>query len=310
MSADRSMPVASPETGYYGLPVLKKPVWTWEVPTYFFVGGIAGPAAIIGAASGAGRNRYARSTLTRDAHLIAALGGLASAGLLTADLGRPERFLHMLRVFKPQSPMSMGSWILLAFSSSSAATAVANAIAVDTDGGVAALVIDGSSMVTSVLGAVTGSLLATYTGVLIGSTAIPVWNANARLLPVHFGVAGFGSAASLLELLGHDDPALHRLAMVAAAIETAIFATLESDDTAALQPLKTGRSGAGIRLGGLLSGPVPLAIRLLGGRSRAWRRVAAVATLAGSLMSRLAWIDAGRASADDPRVPLRLPESR
>jgi hypothetical protein len=143
--------------------------------------------------------------------------------------------------------------------------------------------------------------------VLIGSTAIPVWNANARLLPLHFGAAGLGSAASLLELLGHDDASLNQLALAAAAIETAIFASLEVDADPRLAPLKTGASGLGIRLGGLLTGPVPLALRLLGGKSRRWRRAAAVSSLAGSLMSRLAWMAAGRASASDPRVPLDLP---
>ena len=110
------MNIASPENGYYGQPMLKKPVWTWEVPTYFFVGGLAGPAAIIAAV--ADRND-GRDALARDAHWIAAGGGLASAALLTTDLGRPERFFNMLRVFKPRSPMSVGSWLLMAFSKKS-----------------------------------------------------------------------------------------------------------------------------------------------------------------------------------------------
>jgi hypothetical protein len=293
------MKTATPETGYYGLPVLKKPVWTWQVPTYFFVGGIAGPAAIVAA--------VANGTLARDAHWIAAGGGLASAALLITDLGRPERFFNMLRVFKPQSPMSVGSWILMAFSSTSAASAMAGAIAERTDSRLPVRWLDGSKLATSTLGAVAGSVLATYAGVLIGSTAIPVWNANARLLPLHFGAAGLGSAASLLELLGHDDASLNQLALAAAAIETAILASLEVDVDPRLVPLKTGASGLGIRLGGLLTGPVPLALRLLGGKSRRWRRAAAVSSLAGSLMSRLAWMAAGRASASDPRVPLDLP---
>jgi len=295
------MNIASPETGYYGLPVLKKPVWTWEVPAYFFVGGVAGPAAIIAAVADR------RGTLARDAHWIAAGGGLASAALLITDLGRPERFFNMLRVFKPQSPMSMGSWILMAFSTTSAASAMAGAIAERVDSRLPVRLIDGSKLATSTLGAVAGSVLATYTGVLIGSTAIPVWNANARLLPLHFGAAGLGSAASLLELVGHDDAPLNQLALAAAAVETAIFANLARDPNPKLAPLKTGDSGLAIWLAGLLTGPLPLALRLLGGKSRRWRRVAAVSSLAGSLMSRFAWMAAGRASAQDPRVPLDLP---
>src|SRR3954452_20447319 len=103
---------------YYAAPLLKAPVWTWEVPLYFFVGGAAGGAAIIGSlAEWTGTD----GTLARDARWTAAAGGPLSAALLTADLGRPERFLNMLRVFKPQSAMSVGSWTLTAFSAASAA---------------------------------------------------------------------------------------------------------------------------------------------------------------------------------------------
>src|SRR6185436_9246973 len=103
---------------YYGLPILKKPVWTWEVPVYFFVGGAAGAAAMIGAAAQlAGGNER----LVRDARRVAAIGANLSAPLLIADLGRPERFLNMLRVFKPQSPMSVGAWAPAVFGAGSTA---------------------------------------------------------------------------------------------------------------------------------------------------------------------------------------------
>src|SRR5947208_11215073 len=106
-------PVASPETGYYGIPLLKEPAWTWEIPLYFFVGGAAGAAAVVGAiASYTGADRR----LVRDARWIAAAGSVLSPALLISDLGRPERFLNMMRVFKPQSAMSMGVWTLVGFS--------------------------------------------------------------------------------------------------------------------------------------------------------------------------------------------------
>src|SRR5215467_16111371 len=90
-------PVASPETGYYGIPLLKEPAWTWEIPLYFFVGGAAGAAAAVAAiANYTGADRK----LVRDARWIAAAGSIISPALLIADLGRPARFLAMLRVFK------------------------------------------------------------------------------------------------------------------------------------------------------------------------------------------------------------------
>ena len=112
----------SAEPGYYGQELLKAPVWTWEVPAYFFVGGAAGAAALIAAVA---RRTGASDALVRDARWIAAAGGALSPPLLISDLGRPERFLNMLRVFKLRSPMSVGAWTLVAFSNASAASAFA-----------------------------------------------------------------------------------------------------------------------------------------------------------------------------------------
>jgi formate-dependent nitrite reductase membrane component NrfD len=270
---------------YYDVPLLKPPVWTWEVPLYFFVGGAAGAAAIIGSVA-----EWTRTdgTLARDAKWIAAAGGPLSAALLTADLGRPERFVNMLRVFKPHSAMSVGSWTLTAFSASSTAAlapAIADLPAVRT----AATLASGTS-------AVLGAGMLTYTGVLIGATAIPVWHDNVRLLPIHFAASGVASAAAILTLMGHDEPALNDLALGAAAVETLIGASIETRREPALAPLREGPSGWVIRVGGVLSGPVPLLMRAAT-RRRNWRTLASVAALAGSLLTRLGWIAAGRASA-------------
>lgn len=281
--------------GYYGLPMLKAPVWTWEVPTYFFVGGAAGASAVIGAV--ARRIGSGSSSLVRDARWIAAVGGAASAPLLISDLGRPERFLNMLRVFKMRSPMSVGAWTLAAFSSTAAAAAVADMIQRASQGRIPVKLVGDAAEIMS---AATGLVLSTYTGVLIGATAIPVWSRHVQLLPIHFGASGIGSAASLLELLGHRNPALNRIALGAALVETAIGLGIESRHDPALESLTTGRSGLVTRMGGLLSGPVPLALRVLGRRSRAARRAAALSTIVGSMLTRAGWLDAGRESARRP----------
>jgi formate-dependent nitrite reductase membrane component NrfD len=270
---------------YYDVPLLKPPVWTWEVPLYFFVGGAAGAAAIIGSvADWTGTD----GTLARDAKWIAAAGGPLSAALLTADLGRPERFVNMLRVFKPHSAMSVGSWTLTAFSASSTA-ALAPAVTTLPAARTAATIAAGTS-------AALGAGMLTYTGVLIGATAIPVWNDNVRLLPIHFAASGIASAAALLTLMGHDEPPLNDLAMGAAAVETLIGASIETRQDRALAPLREGASGWIIRAGGILSGPVPMLLRAAT-RQRSWRTVASIAALAGSLLTRVGWIAAGRASA-------------
>jgi formate-dependent nitrite reductase membrane component NrfD len=276
---------------YHGLPLLKQPVWTWEIPAYFFVGGAAGGAAVIAAAA---RMAGGRSDLVRDARWVAAAGGAISPALLIADLGRPERFLNMLRVFKPQSPMSVGAWTLVAFSNSAASAAFADAIDRASGGRIPVRMLGNAA---EALGAATGLVLSTYTGVLIGATAIPAWSSNVRLLPIHFGASGIASAAALLELMGHDDPALNALGAGAAAVETLIGAGIELGDGDGVAPLKDGVTGTITRVGGVLSGPVPLALRLLGGRSTTARRAAAISTIAGSLLTRMAWLAAGRESA-------------
>ena len=97
--------------GYYGEPVVRPPVWTWEIPVYFFVGGLAGMAAVIAVAG----LIFHRPEIARPAMWLAGIGAVLSPILLVLDLGRPRLFLNMLRIFKPQSPMSVGAWILSAF---------------------------------------------------------------------------------------------------------------------------------------------------------------------------------------------------
>jgi formate-dependent nitrite reductase membrane component NrfD len=291
-------PTASPAEGYYGLPLLKEPTWTWEVPLYFFVGGAAGASAVLAAAA---QLTGGDDDLIRDARWIAAGGAALSAPLLIADLGRPERFLNMLRIFKPQSPMSVGAWTLTLFGAASSAAALAGLLSrsrpVRLAGNLAAL---GS--------AAAGLVMMTYTGVLLGVTSIPAWSENVTLLPGHFGASGLASAVSLLELRGHEEKALNALGVAAALFELAVGFTLEARRDLATEPLRHGTTGATIRLGGWFSAPIPLALRLLGLRSKKARRAAAAATLIGSLLTRFAWVEAGHASAKDPRVPLGLTE--
>ena len=244
---------------YYDLPLLKPPVWTWEVPTYFFIGGAAGAAAVVAAAA---QIADADETLVRDARWIAAIGANLSTPLLIADLGRPERFLNMLRVFKPQSPMSVGAWTVAVFGGASTA----------------AVIVPWKPLrdLFAGLSALSGLAMATYTGVLLGATANPLWKEHVRMLPAHFAASGLGSAVSLLELRGHKDTALNILGIAASVYETGADIAIEE---------KTHL----LHLAGALAGPVPFVLRLFGKR-----KAAAVATLAGSLITRFAWVEAGK----------------
>lgn len=298
-------PKATPETGYYGIPLLKEPQWTWEVPLYLFVGGAAGASSVVASAA---RWLTDDPELIRDARWLAAAGGMISPVLLIADLGRPSRFLNMMRVFKLQSPMNVGAWTLAAFSSFAGAAAFANMARQRFDNALPVRIVEDAA---GMLASATGVVLSTYTGVLIGATAIPVWNDNVVTLPHHFAASGVNSAVSLLELLGHDDSrALNLLGIAASSYEVYEGIDLESRRTRVNEPVHKGLSGAIVRAGGVLSGPVPLALRaasLFTGNKK-YRRAAAWASIAGSLLTRFGWIQAGHASAKDHRIPLELPE--
>ena len=282
--------------GYYGQPVVKPPVWTWEVPLYFFMGGLAGMSAVIASAA----VLFHHTDLARAAMWLAAIAGaVLSPVLLIMDLGRPRLFLNMLRVFKHRSAMSMGAWILSLFG----ACAVPGLIALELHAHqtftgpldqllrlAVGLFIFGS--------AIFGTLLATYTGVLIGATAIPAWFSHRTLLPIHFGTAGLGSAAGLLELLGHRIAALNFLGYYAAGVESALLIWLSLDKQgAANRAIHEHGSGWLIRIGEVLNGPLAIVLRLFG-----LIPFAALSFLIGALVSRFGWIWVGKISGSDPEA--------
>ncbi len=307
--AGAPFPRASPETGYYGIHLLKEPQWTQEIPLYFFTGGAAGTSAVIAAmADWLGND----PGLARSARWLAFGGAVASSALLISDLGRPSRFLNMLRVFKIQSPMSVGAWTLAAFGGAATASLFAKAAEERFGERFPVRVIGNFSQFFSAL---FGLPFHNYTGVLIGATAIPVWNRNISTLPIHFGMSGVQAGVSLLELMGHSQSrALNMLGIASALGESWEGWHLENRHETALRPLKRGPSGWVTRTGGVMSGPLPLILRLLASRSSArWspalRRWAAVCGVAGSLLTRYGWMAAGRSSARDWRLPLEAPET-
>jgi Polysulphide reductase, NrfD len=269
--------------GYHGEAVVRPPVWTWEIPIYLFIGGLGGMSPTIACAALVSH----QAELARMAMLLAAVAAIVSPILLILDLGRPSRFINMLRVFKHQSAMSVGVWILTVFSP----CAVGGFLALEFN-------ISLFAWLFVFAAAFFGLGLATYTGVLLGATAIPVWNLHHRLLPMHFGAAGLGSAAAVLELLGHRIRQLNALGIAVAALETAFWIWLElhrhgKADRAAHE----GGSGWGIRLAELFTGPTSLVLRLLGAVP-----LAAISFVLGALISRFAWMAAGRASGRDPEA--------
>jgi hypothetical protein len=305
--AGSPMPLASPETGYYGYPLLKEPQWTPLIPPYFSVGGAAGALGVIGALADVVGDD---ADLARTARWMA-LGGAALSGtLLIVDLGRPSRFLNMLRVFKPQSAMSMGSWVLTAFSASAGLASFSDALRYFLGPGDLERI---AGIVGRTGSALFGMPFHNYTGVLIGATAIPVWNSHIRALPREFGMSGLQSAVSILELAGYESrTSLNLLGLLSSGMETTELARELPSNKPANKPLRSGSSGALVMAAAVLSGPLPFALRIASAfagkeRGRQLRRAAAWSGVLGSLCLRYGWVKAGAQSARDWRLPLQIP---
>jgi formate-dependent nitrite reductase membrane component NrfD len=281
---------------YYGRPILKQPTWkTPDVPLYLFLGGMSGASALL--AEGAALRGL--PALEKIARAGAASGAGLGTVFLVHDLGRPERFLKMLRVFKPTSPLSVGSFILAPF-----ATFASGAWGSQLTGWFPRL-----GRLAGVGAAAFGPPLATYTGALFANTAVPVWHEAHRELPFVFGGSGAAAAGGVAMALAppaETGPAV-RMAVAGAALELGAGQAMEHRLGMLGEPYRQGLSGR------LTSAARALTLGAVGftiaGRRRPWlRRVAGASYAAGSLTLRFAVFEAGRASAADPKytvVPQR-----
>ncbi|HVR96584.1 MAG TPA: NrfD/PsrC family molybdoenzyme membrane anchor subunit [Thermoanaerobaculia bacterium] len=296
------VPSKSYEAGdptYYDRPVLKETVWIWAVPAYFYVGGTAGAAAVLGGAAQVLGGEEMRGLVHR-CRWIAAAGGAVSTVLLIYDLGRPERFLNMLRVFRPTSPMSVGSWVLAAAASCTAGSAVLSR----REG-----FLGGLGDLAGLSAALLGMPLAGYTAVLVSNTAVPLWQSARRSLPPLFVASSISGAASLfgllpLELTPRERKVVDRFGTLGKAVDLAAMAAVEHEAGQVEQvakPLREGLSGTLWKAAGALTA-ASLALSLLPGRSKAKRRAAGVLGTAGAVALRFAVFHAGKASARDPRA--------
>ena len=276
------------ERSYYGDAVLAEPVWTWEIPMYFFTGGLAGASAGLAvAAEAAGNEKLARRAW------INALAGIGISPLfLISDLGRPARFLNMLRMFKVTSPMSVGSWIL-----SVSGTATGLAAANELLG-----IFPRASRVAKVVAGAFGMPLSTYTATLISNTAVPAWHEARKELPFLFGAgaaATAGAAAAMVTDPKHAGPA-RRLAVGGAAVEVVTAQVMEhrlGDLGAAYHADSPHRFS---RIANVLTATGG-ALLATAGRRRAPAIAGGALILAGALSERWAVFKAGIVSAGDPK---------
>ena len=280
---------------YYGRPVIKEPVWQPEIPWYFWTGGIAGASSVLSLAA----RIWGNEPLARRSLYIGAAADIVSPALLISDLGRPERFLNMFRVFKVTSPMSVGSWILGVSGGASATAALLEAA-----GRLKAV-----KLAAEVVSALSGAPLAVYTATLVSDTAIPAWHEARKELPFLFGssaVASAGAAAAIVVPTAEAGPA-RRLAVGGVLVENAVFKLMEKRLGMLGEPYSKGESGRykqvalACTTGGaaLLAGP--------GRKSRLAAAAGGALVLAGEVAVRWSVFKAGFQSARDPKYTV-LPQ--
>jgi formate-dependent nitrite reductase membrane component NrfD len=293
---ERAMVPREKPTTYYGRPIVKPPVWKPEIPFYFFFGGLAGASAVLASAA-----TFAdRPELARRAWAGAFVGVTVSPLLLIKDLGKPARFLNMLRVFKITSPMNVGAWLLLANGGATSLAAGLNVLKPKRRGGAPELA-----------AAALGAPLATYTAALVTHSAIPAWSEARREMPFVFAASATASAAgaALLTVPADEaEPARH-LGIAAAIAEEATTIVMHKRLGPLADSYEQGKAGAFGKAARALTiaGALALAVsdeafpRKLDKRSRRALSVAGGALLlAGSVCKRWSVFKAGFQSAEDP----------
>ncbi len=312
---------------YYGRPMIKPPHWRWYIPLYFFIGGIAAGAALIGALADLVGGPKHRATVRHARYLSVVLAALCPIPLIV-DLGRPARFHHMLRVVKLGSPLNLGTFILTGFGLTSGALAARQAaednFILPRESLLGRIVRVLPSTPLNVLHALLGIALGGYTGTLLAVTAVPLWAAAGVLLGPLFLATAVASGAAALTLMGllarQKREALEEIEAVeglAALTQLGLVAAREALVPARIKaPLARGRWAAVFRygaVGGGMLGPLALrlAVRLSGRRvGRAIAAIAATLTLLGALAERFALVEAGKLSAKDPLAYQELTQGR
>jgi formate-dependent nitrite reductase membrane component NrfD len=275
---------------YYGMPIINPPVWEErEIAGYLFTGGLAGASSLLAA----GASLTKRPALARRSRICATASIGLSLAALIKDLGRPARFLHMLRVFKPTSPMNVGTWILVVYTPLNAGATASDLI------GRFPRLGKGAGVGAGLLGAGVCS----YTAALIADTAVPAWHEGHRELPFVF-VGSAASAAAGYALIAaprsEQGPA-RRLAILGAVIELTAEQLMERRLGMVAEALHTGTAGRRLKLAKLLSLAGIAGTAGIAPRSRAGGALAGVALVGASALTRFGVFAAGMQSASDPR---------
>ncbi len=292
-------------TSYYGRPVVKASPWTADIPSYLFLGGLAGGSSVLAA----GADLTGRPALRRSARFVALLGVVGSLGTLVHDLGRPARFHHMLRVAKRTSPMSVGTWLLTGYGPMAGLAAISEAHRLLPDGMPGRALVPGIGRGAGLVAATVGPAVAAYTSVLLSDTATPAWHDAGQQMPFVFvssAAAAAGGMGLVLTPTAESAPA-RRLGVGGALLEVAADRRMKQQMGLSAETLDAGRPGRW-RMAGRALTAAGVAGAALGSRSRPLSVVGGLGLVAGSVCTRFGVFEAGQASAKDPRytvVPQR-----
>lgn len=325
----KASPAGVAKDGYYGLPMLKRPLWKWEIALYFFFEGISSGAYLLGTlAEVFGRKEH--KNLIRAARYISLASLLPCPPLLIADLGKPQKFHHMLRVWKPKSPMNFGAWTLTAFSLPVGLLALKQFFSDVSQKNESSenSNMDFASRAVGLAGVPLALIMLGYPGVLLSTTSTPVWS-RTRFLGALFAASSLSNAAAALSLADSasdekNSASANRLKKIEnlfTAVESVALAAYIADSKSAAKPLTNGRYAKLFWLGavgaGLIapsvhrltvsempqsltktSGDLPKKVK----KSRTGKIIRGTLSLAGGLALKWAVTHAGRASAEDPQA--------
>lgn len=283
---------------YYGRSIVKEPVWQPEIPWYFFTGGLAGAASLLGIVARAAGN----PPLAKAALYVSMAGEAISPALLVSDLGRPERFLKMLRVFKVTSPMSVGSWILAL---DGAVTTVATGLELADRA-------PRTKVAAETVSALLGAPLSIYTATLVSNTAVPVWHEARRELPFVFGAssaASAGAAAAIVVPPDHAGPA-RRLAVGGVVVGNVAMLAMEARLGSTGEPYYRGPAGKLNALAKLCTATGASLLATSAKRSRLAAIAGGGLVLAGEAALRWSVFKAGFQSARDPKYVVEQQRKR
>ena len=299
------------DKNYYGIPPIKHAHWTWQIPIYFWIGGLGAGAHMF--ATVAQLLGHKDEALQRAGRYTVLVTMILSPILLIWDLGRPERFLNMMRILKLRSPMSVQSWSLVVFGNLAGLLAARQAAKDGLLGNnvLARLLIRTiPDRLISVLALPVGLNVGSNTGNLLSATSVPMWARNWLFMGPVFLASGLSTALSWLSLVlrltrsGEEKTlrVLHRAEKAAILVEATLIAASLARMGRWGKPLFS-KEVAPLFVGGTLVGAILAPFALLSGRESGGKSIlASVLALTGGLAFRFAMIKGGRISADDPEA--------